>query len=357
MPVNRTKNASITLSFLFVVSNVAAAYGQTGANAYFNPPSSLSGKTVVIPSGTTLEGRLESTIGSSVSKMGERFNIELTSPALANGTDVLIPAGSKIVGEVVEAVPSGKVTHDKKEHPFGKLRVQITNLRMPDGTTFPMIGSIVGENNFGGGYNPDLGGGVAFTGNPNNFNAVAPGKYSNNPYQSRHGMPSGPHVVTRREAMSDPIVGNPGGNQQGMYSIRSLIKKKRNLFIYKGSPLTVRLDAPMKMGIGVARNAGVNLEAPTNPDAELYPGSGHRRFSPDAQPEPQANPPAEQFDPARGIFGGTGSRPVNTPPGGKQPQPDSASVQANPGASSPALPFQVPNRSTPAGSNSQDSNF
>jgi hypothetical protein len=354
MSVNRIKNTSIALSFIFVLSNLKAAYGQTGANAYFTPPTSLSGKTVVIPAGTTLEGRLESTIGSSVSKMGERFSIELTSPALANGTDVLIPAGARIIGEVVDAVPSGKVTHDKHEKPFGKLRVQITNLRMPDGTTFPMIASIVGEQGGKGGRNPDLGGGVAFAGSTNNFNTVAPGRYSANPYGRRRG-PTGPHLVGKSEMLSDPILGNDGGSQIGYYGMRSLVKKKRNLFFYKGTPLTVRLDAPMKMGIGVARNSGVNLEAPSNPDAEIYPGSGHRRFSPDSQAEPQANTPAEPFDPARGIFGG--SKPTNPPQTSKQPQPDPASVQTNPNAARPALPFQVPNRSAPAGSNSQDSNF
>ena len=34
-----------------------------------------SGRTVVIPAGTTFEGRIESTIGSSVSKQGQSFTI------------------------------------------------------------------------------------------------------------------------------------------------------------------------------------------------------------------------------------------------------------------------------------------
>jgi len=352
MLANSVKNA-ITLSLVFAVGSLAAAYGQTGANAYFNPPSTLSGKTVVIPAGTTLEGRLENSIGSSISKMGERFTIELTSPALANGTDVLIPAGARIVGEVVVAVPSGKVPHDKREKPFGKLRIQITNLRMPDGTTFPMIGSIVGENNFAGqGYNPELGGGVAYAGANSSFETVAPGRLA--PRYSRRG-PVGPRVVTKGEVMSDPILGKDGGSQRGVYGIRSLVKKKRNLFIYQGSPLTVRLDSPMRMGIGVARNAGVNLEAPSNPNAEIYPGSGHRRFSPESQAEPEATPPPaeESFNPAKGIFGTPSGKPLSA----NQPQPGGEPVKSNPPAAPPALPFQAPNKGVPSPSNSQDSNF
>ncbi|PWT94609.1 MAG: hypothetical protein C5B53_12760 [Candidatus Melainabacteria bacterium] len=354
MLANSAKNA-IPMSLMIALSSLAAAYGQTGANAYFNPPTSLSGKTVVIPAGTTLEGRLDNSIGSSISKMGERFSIELTSPALANGTDVLIPAGARIVGEVVEAVPSGKVHHDKHEKPFGKLKIQITNLRMPDGTTFPMIASIVGENNLGGqGYNPDLGGGVAYAGTNSGFNMVAPGRLA--PSYGRRRGPVGPHLVTKQEVMSDPILGRAGGNQQGFYGIRSLIKKKRNLFIYQGSPLTVRLDSPLKMGIGVARNAGVNLEAPpNNPDAQIYPGSGHRRFSPDSQAEPEAAPPSgEQFNPAKGIFGNPTSK---SPAGATPPQADREQAKANSPATTPPLPFQVPNKGGPGPSNSQDSNF
>src|SRR5262249_29208875 len=157
---------------------------------------------------------------------------------------------------------------------------------MPDGTTFPMIASIVGENNFKGqGYNPELGGGVAYAGATSSFDLVAPSRYAIS--RGRRGS-VGPRVVPKGEMLADPIMGKGGGTQQGNYGIRSLIKKKRNLFIYQGSPLTVRLDGPLKMGIGVVRNAGVGLEAaPSNPDADVYPGSGHRRFSPESQAEPE----------------------------------------------------------------------
>ncbi len=228
------------------------AFAQPGVSPYYQVEESLSGKIVVIPAGTTFEGRIESTIGSSVSKQGERFTISLSSPVLANGSDVLIPVGAQVIGEVVQAVPANKVPvtkvpHQKKAKPPGELRVQITALKMPDGMTFPMVASIVGEEavvmNSYGGYggtprNPTLGSGIGYTGTQSGFKLVAP--------HSSHSS----SVVTKEELLSDPIMGREHGMDSGNHAaIRSLVKKNRELYIYSGSPLTVRLEAPFKMGI------------------------------------------------------------------------------------------------------------
>jgi hypothetical protein len=330
----------LALIVALLLENSDNALAQTGANAYFNPPTALSGKTVIIPVGTTFEGRIDTTIGSSVSKQGERFVIEITSPALANGSEVLIPAGSQILGEIVQAVPSNKVRHDKKEKPFGQLRIQISGLKFPDGATFPMVASLVGED-AGGGSNPNLGGGMAYAGSSNNYEAVSPARM--NRVRNRTGVP---HVVTKQELMKDPIYGK-AGSDHGQYGIRSLVKRKRNLFIYQGSPLTVRLDAPFKIGIGISRNAGASLEAPVNPSADDSPGSGHRRFSPasDADPSAGSSPP-----PAGAIGGGIfGSHPpIQSPPG----QPTAA-----PGPAPTPLPFQVPAKNPTPQNGTPDSNF
>jgi hypothetical protein len=360
MLTNNTTNESsnILATTLLALAFFNSGNYACGQNAYYNPPAALSGKTVIIPAGTTFEGRLESTIGSSVSRNGEQFTIEMTAPALANASDVLIPAGARILGEVVEAVPSSKVTHIKKEKPFGKLRIQITALKMPDGTTFPMVGSLVGENTFqGSGHNPDLGGGIAYTGSSPNFEAVSPARMAKyQMYQNMRGRGRGvpmSSVVTKNQMMADPILGKAGGSQQGDFGIRSLVRKNRNLVIYKGSPLTVRLDSPFKMGIGVARNAATGLEAPVNPDADDYPGSGHRRFSPSAPPEANDASTAGGPDPLASILGKKSAAP--TPPTAAPPSsPGSQPTGTAPAPSTP-LPFQVPNR-TPQG-NSQDSNF
>lgn len=101
---------------LVVLLFIQPTLAQPGVSPYYKAPDSLAGRTIVIPAGTTFEGRIESTIGSSVSKQGERFIITLSSPLLANGSDVLIPAGAEVLGEVVQAIPAKDVPHAKKKN-------------------------------------------------------------------------------------------------------------------------------------------------------------------------------------------------------------------------------------------------
>jgi len=254
---------SLMIAVLLIVDTSRQVRAQNGPNMLYPAPSALGGKVIVIPAGTTLEGRLKSTIGSSVSKQGERFAIEMTSPALANGADVLIPAGSEICGEVVEAIPSNRVPHRKKEKPTGKLRIQINALRMPDGNIFPLVASLVGEKIPGSrARNPNIGGGIAYSGSANSFAAVAPGRTYGN---IRRGRFRGPHLVTKQELMQDPIYGRDPNSERDadQFDIRSLILKKRDLYIYEGSPLTVHLDGPLKMGIAPAQSAVSQVEGPT----------------------------------------------------------------------------------------------
>lgn len=235
---------------------ICSAYAQPGVSPYYQVPEPYAGKIVVIPAGTTFEGRIGSTIGSSVSKQGERFTITLSSPVLANGSDVLIPAGAEVMGEVVQAVPAHQVPHKKKEKPPGQLRIQITALKMPDGMTFPMVASLVGEEtvemNRYGGYagsipkNPTLGSGVGYVGTQSGFHLVAPGPRTRNVYGGGNASP----VVTKEQLLSDPILGREHDmDEENKAAIRALVKKDRELYIYNGSPLTIRLEAPFKMGM------------------------------------------------------------------------------------------------------------
>jgi hypothetical protein len=206
-------------------------------------------KTVVIPAGTTFEGRMDSTVSSKHSHQGDRFNVILSSPVLANGMDVVIPAGSQVVGEVVEALPAGGQPHDKGQKPNGKLRTQLTALRTPDGMTYPLVGSFIGETTGKGQQSRQvqgLGSGVAYVGAQSNFNAVYPVN------RQQGGNNRGPQLVTKKQMMDDPLYGDPdrNQNQNGQQAkIRSLVKDHREIYIHEGSPMSVRLDAPLRMAI------------------------------------------------------------------------------------------------------------
>lgn len=289
---HKSKLPAVGLTLLWLLTSLgmplsAQAQQQKSSDSLYRPAHSLHGKTVIIPIGIHFEGRLDHTIGSSVSKQGERFEIEVSSPILANGTDVLIPAGAVVIGEVVECIPSGRLPHQKGfPKPTGKLRVQLSGLRTPDGITYPMVASLAGETisrggggRRGGGQeraNTKLGHGVAYVGSSSSFEAVAPGAAQR--LRTRPGQ--APKVVTAREMMQDAIYGSgqDSTNQQGAGHIRSLVKKGTNLYILAGSPVSVKIDAPFKLGVAAAQGTSAALEAPAD-DEERRENNGGRRFA------------------------------------------------------------------------------
>lgn len=349
----RLKNlVPIAIATSFAIGGItqpAQAQRQQSSDSLYRGAHSIHGKTVVIPTGIHFEGRLDHTIGSSVSKPGERFEVEVSSPVLANGTDVLIPAGSVVLGEVVECIPSSRLPHQKGfPKPTGKLRVQLSGLRTPDGLTYPMVASLAGETMARGGgrrggssmerANNQLGRGVAYVGSATSFEAVAPGVAQR--MRTRPGQ--APKVVTPQDIMRDPIYGNAQSKEthQGMSHIRSLVKKNSNLYIVQGSPLSIRVDAPFKMGIAAAAAGASTLDAPMD-DQERIDRNGGRRFA------KRGTRQAENDDDDQGDSAGQGSLiPDVAPQGGFIPN----SQIFNGGGGQQAQPGTMPSAgSLPAG--------
>ncbi len=386
--------STILAAAMLIILSPPLAFGQPGVSPYYKTPDSLAGKTVIIPAGTTFEGRIDRTIGSSVSKQGTSFTISLSSPVLANGTDVLIPAGAQVLGEVVQAIPASQVPHKKKEKPPGELRIQITALRMPDGMTFPMVANLIGEEEvagpyggYGGRYGQSkshLGSGIGYVGTQQGFQTVQPGR-TNRGYRGNNS--SG--VVTKEELLNDPIMGREKDmDSSEKMAIRSLVKKNRDLYIYVGSPLTVRLEAPFKMGVSASSgqesaldatpfssqspdNTGINT-SPRNPENRSAPVAAGGAFtSLDSAAPARHNPYASgSLSPAPTMptpnynywtprhLPPDGALPLNYPPSGSAPPP--ANTTLNPMHYNNAQP----NPGNPAQTNSsrpnkpvQDSNF
>lgn len=63
---------------------------------------------ITIPAGTTLRIRLESNVGSDISRPRDRVEGRLVQPLTVDGRAV-VPSGSRVTGRVVEAVESGRV--------------------------------------------------------------------------------------------------------------------------------------------------------------------------------------------------------------------------------------------------------
>ena len=282
---NKATSLLTILALASISPPALAASKQEDPEKFYRAPGSLHGKTVLIPIGSHIEGRMLQTISSRKSRQGERFFIEITSPVLANGTDVVIPVGSRVIGEVVEAISAGKQPHQKGfPKPNGKLRTQISMLQTPDGVSHPLIASIAGEYiaNQGGRisaneelYQPNLG----YAGSQSSFAAVHPTMGTRN----RAGKP--PEVVDRRKYFKDPILGHDkigsGAHQRGTMVIRSMVKKGREIYILGGSPLTIRIDAPLKISIApsagrMSIDMGANIPSPSS-DSDM---KSTRRFQP-----------------------------------------------------------------------------
>jgi hypothetical protein len=294
-----------------------SAEAQNRQQDLYKHNSGLAGKSAVLPIGTSFEGRIQSTIGSTASKPGERFSIEVSAPVMANGTEVLIPTGSQIIGEVVEAIPSSRQEkdRDKRIKPLGKLRTQLMSLQMPSGMSYPIVASMTGEVTHSryGTYQGLSGrkSSVAYVGSQSGFDAVNPALRA----PKRNGQLA---VIKKDELLHDPILGEDNRGSDGQKKvIRSLVKKGRDLYIYSGSPITIRLDAPLKLSYS-ASAGGSSIDMVSEDDDPLgkqAPKNG-RRFSPtrernkdNQQPEVQdLSGPSAVMGPAGGQGGNqTGS--------------------------------------------------
>lgn len=87
--------------------------------------------------------RMNGNLSSKTARVGERFTTTVTEPVYANGVEV-IPAGSTIAGRVTSVKRAGR----KSE--AGSLGVEFISLRLPNGASQPITGSLTttnGENN------------------------------------------------------------------------------------------------------------------------------------------------------------------------------------------------------------------
>lgn len=86
---------------------------------------------LTIPAGTMLKASLNQEMRSDKATVGDTFTMSVAEPVLVNGT-VVIPAGSTIQGEVVQAKASGKVSGQ------GELRLAFKSVVDATGTSRPI---------------------------------------------------------------------------------------------------------------------------------------------------------------------------------------------------------------------------
>jgi hypothetical protein len=95
----------------------------------------LAPEQIVIPSGTAITVRLQSTVSSATSHAGDEFEATLDEPIVIDGKTVAAE-GSQVMGRVLAARHSGRLRHP------GYLRIALTSLTL-NGKAVPVRSSSV----------------------------------------------------------------------------------------------------------------------------------------------------------------------------------------------------------------------
>lgn len=107
-----------------------SASSAPGANAApaADPAAAAPAGTIIVPSGTRLPLILHNTITTRNAQPGDPLYLETTFP-IVQADRVLVPAGSYVQGEIIEAKRPGKMKGQ------GEVRVRLTTLILPNGYT------------------------------------------------------------------------------------------------------------------------------------------------------------------------------------------------------------------------------
>jgi hypothetical protein len=94
--------------------------------------------TALVPAGTTFEVEFLTGLSSETSQVGETFEVQAVGDVRV-GSQVAVPAGSTIAGQVVD------VRRGKKVGGRSALVLAFEELRVPDGGTYPLQASFAAE--------------------------------------------------------------------------------------------------------------------------------------------------------------------------------------------------------------------
>jgi hypothetical protein len=127
---------NITVASLIALSTVLPAISQT----YNGQP--LQGRVTYVPVGTALDASLTSPIDTAVAKAGDLFSGKLNAP-LYLGSDLVLPAGTTLEGQVISSDKSGMVGIN------GKLGMKLIGAVTPDGIHYPLSAIVTADQDKG----------------------------------------------------------------------------------------------------------------------------------------------------------------------------------------------------------------
>src|SRR5947209_12636807 len=94
--------------------------------------------TWTIPENTVISVRMDSTLTSKSSRVGDRFTATVAVPVYVNGATV-IPAGAIVEGHVTQVTPARRGARS------GTIAVDFDDLVLPDGTRLALDGTLTSD--------------------------------------------------------------------------------------------------------------------------------------------------------------------------------------------------------------------
>jgi len=93
-------------------------------------------KLYTVSSGTTFRVRMNNSISSKTARVGDTFTTTVTEPVYSSTGEVVIPTGSTVTGRVDSVIPA------KKGGDPGQIGVRFTSVRLPSGSSRSINGSL-----------------------------------------------------------------------------------------------------------------------------------------------------------------------------------------------------------------------
>ncbi len=129
-----SKTTSILAISLMLAGQCLPAMSQN----YNNRQQQLQGRITYAPIGTTLDASLTSPIDSALAKPGDTFNAKLNQP-LYLGSDLVLPSGTNLEGQVTSADKAGLVGSN------GKMTLRLIGALTPDGIHYPLSAVVTAD--------------------------------------------------------------------------------------------------------------------------------------------------------------------------------------------------------------------
>lgn len=93
-----------------------------------------------VATGQTIRARMNGTLSSRTARIGNTFTATVTEPVYSDNGVVVVPTGSTVIGRVDSATPARKGGHP------GQINVSFTTLRLPNGISRRINGSLTDLN-------------------------------------------------------------------------------------------------------------------------------------------------------------------------------------------------------------------